>query len=95
MEHWGNNVMPYSATLPEAQPALAQSRTRAFIKVQDGCRNKCSFCIVTKARGEERSRSIGEIIEEINYLHEIGYQEVVLTGVHLGGYGSDLNTSLL
>ena len=95
MEKWGSDdAMPYSATLPEAQPALAQSRTRAFIKVQDGCRNKCSFCIVTKARGEERSRPIREIIEEINYLHEIGYQEVVLTGVHLGGYGSDLHSSL-
>ena len=94
IERWGDLSMPYSATLPEAQPALAHSRTRAFIKVQDGCRNRCSFCIVTKARGEEISRPVHEIIEEINYLHDLGYQEVVLTGVHLGGYGSDINTSL-
>ena len=62
--------------------------------MQDGCRNKCTFCIVTVARGEERSRSIPEIVAEIRGLHEEGYQEAVLTGVHLGGYGADLGTGL-
>lgn len=62
------------------------SRTRAFIKVQDGCRNRCTFCIVTVARGDERSRTIAEIVAEVNALHAEGYQEAVLTGVHLGGY---------
>lgn len=70
------------------------SRTRAFIKVQDGCRNRCTFCIVTLARGDERSRPIQEIVGEINALQADGYQEAVLTGVHLGGYGSDLGTGL-
>ncbi len=69
-------------------------RTRAFVKVQDGCRNKCTFCIVTVARGPERSRPIAEVVAEINALHAEGYQEAVLTGVHLGGYGSDLSTNL-
>ncbi len=70
------------------------SRTRAFIKVQDGCRNRCTFCIVTVARGDERSRAIAEIVAEVNALDAAGYQEAVLTGVHLGGYGSDINRDL-
>ncbi len=69
-------------------------RTRAFVKVQDGCRNRCTFCIVTVARGPERSRPIAEVVAEVNALHAEGYQEAVLTGVHLGGYGSDLGTDL-
>ena len=68
-------------------------RTRAFVKVQDGCRNRCTFCIVTVARGDERSRPVAEIVAEVNALHAEGYQEAVLTGVHLGGYGSDLGTT--
>src|SRR5690606_32058221 len=68
--------------------------TRAFVKVQDGCRNRCTFCIVTVARGEERSRPIDELVDELEHLHRLGYQEAVLTGVHLGGYGSDLGTDL-
>ncbi len=69
-------------------------RSRAFIKVQDGCRNHCSYCVVTIARGEERSSSIANLVDEINALHEKGYKEAVLTGVHLGGYGHDLDTDL-
>lgn len=64
-------------------------RTRAFIKVQDGCDNACTFCITTVARGEGRSRPIAEIVREVNSLHAMGYQEMVLTGVHLGSYGHD------
>ena len=64
-------------------------RTRAFIKVQDGCDNACTFCVTTIARGSGRSRPMSEIIEEVHYLYSIGYQEVVLTGVHLGSYGHD------
>ncbi len=70
------------------------ARTRAFLKVQDGCRNHCTFCIVTVARGEERSRPIAEIVAEVNALHGEGCREAVLTGVHLGGYGSDTGESL-
>ncbi|MEM7127419.1 MAG: tRNA (N(6)-L-threonylcarbamoyladenosine(37)-C(2))-methylthiotransferase MtaB [Chloroflexota bacterium] len=66
------------------------SRTRAFIKVQDGCNNKCTFCIVTVARGESKSRSLSSIIAEIQKLTQEGVQEAVLTGVHLGSYGRDL-----
>ena len=69
-------------------------RTRAFVKVQDGCHNHCTFCIVTVARGEERSRPATEVVAEINGLHRAGYQEAVLTGVHLGGYGRDRGEDL-
>jgi len=68
------------------------ARTRAFIKVQDGCDNSCTFCVTTVARGAGQSRNADEIINEIQYLHqELGYQEAVLTGVHLGSYGYDLD----
>ena len=69
-------------------------RTRAFVKVQDGCRNYCTFCIVTVVRGDEHSRPISDIVAEVRELCDEGYQEAVLTGVHLGGYGSDLDTGL-
>ncbi len=67
---------------------------RAFIKIQDGCNNQCAYCIVSLARGRERSRPREEILEEIEALVAIGYKEVVLTGVHIGGYGMDLGTGL-
>jgi threonylcarbamoyladenosine tRNA methylthiotransferase MtaB len=66
------------------------SHTRAFIKVQDGCDNRCTFCIVTVARGAGRSRPISQVISEINRLVGLGYQEAVLSGIHLGSYGHDL-----
>lgn len=67
----------------------AAGRTRAFVKVQDGCDNACTFCVTTVARGQGRSRLLDEITAEIRYLHALGYQEAVLTGVHLGSYGHD------
>jgi threonylcarbamoyladenosine tRNA methylthiotransferase MtaB len=69
-------------------------RQRAFIKVQDGCRYRCAFCIVTLARGEEKSRTIAEVVDEINAINKEGVEEFVLTGVHLGGWGSDLQMRL-
>ncbi|HWN71574.1 MAG TPA: tRNA (N(6)-L-threonylcarbamoyladenosine(37)-C(2))-methylthiotransferase MtaB [Haliangium sp.] len=87
--------MPVLATEPESVHAYRPAgRTRAFVKVQDGCKNRCTFCIVTVARGEERSRALAEIVDEIRSLVAAGYQEAVLTGVHLGGYGRDLGTNL-
>ncbi len=71
-----------------------RGRQRAFIKIQDGCRYRCTFCIVTIARGAEQSREKQSIINEINNLHHQGVQECVLTGVHVGGYGSDINSNL-
>lgn len=83
------DAMPEQATMPGESALFRLGRQRAFVKVQDGCRYRCAYCVVTVARGEERSRSPEDIIAEINRLHEEGIQEAVLTGVHLGGYGSD------
>ena len=74
-------------------PGLRQ-RTRAFIKVQDGCDNACTFCITTVARGAGRSRPIPEVLADIRAALLGGTQEIVLTGVHLGSWGHDLNDHL-
>ena len=68
--------------------------TRAYIKVQDGCNQFCSYCIIPYARGRVRSRSMEDVIEEVCSLAANGYQEVVLTGIHLSSYGIDLDTTL-
>lgn len=76
---------------PDENPPISGSRTRAFLKVQDGCDNKCTFCVVTIARGSGRSRPQREIVAEVRNLMTLGYHEVVLSGVHLGSYGHDLD----
>ena len=86
--------MPLMATEPGEVALFERGRQRAFVKVQDGCRYRCTFCIVTRARGEERSRPLPEIVDEVNALHDEGVQEIVLTGVHVGGYGSDIDSDL-
>jgi threonylcarbamoyladenosine tRNA methylthiotransferase MtaB len=68
----------------------AGSRTRAFLKVQDGCDNRCTFCVVTIARGAGRSRPYDDVVSEVRHLHDSGFKEIVLSGVHLGSYGHDL-----
>ncbi len=67
-------------------------RTRAYVKVQEGCDLFCTYCIVPVARGKSRSVAPRKVIEEIDRLEATGYREIVLTGVHLGGYGDDLDT---
>lgn len=64
--------------------------TRAFIKIQDGCNQFCSYCIIPYARGRVRSRKVSDIIQEVEVLASNGYQEVVLTGIHLSSYGIGL-----
>ena len=68
-------------------------RTRAFVKIQDGCENFCSYCIIPFVRGKCRSKNPDEVIDEITDLVNHGYQEVVLTGIHTGNYGVDLDTN--
>jgi len=94
MDKFAGNVMPLVAMEPGESSLFARGRQRAFIKIQDGCRYRCTFCIVTVARGDEKSRTLADIIAEVQRLQEQGIQEIVLTGVHVGGYGSDLDTSL-
>ncbi len=64
--------------------------TRAFVKVQDGCNQFCSYCIIPYVRGRAKSRPLGEVLEEVQDLAGKGYKEVVLTGIHLSSYGLDL-----
>ncbi len=94
MDQFSANTMPLNAMEPDQSSLFIRGKQRAFIKIQDGCRYRCTYCIVTVARGEERSRSRSDIVEEVNHLHQQGIQEIVLTGVHVGGYGSDIDTSL-
>jgi len=69
--------------------------TRAFIKVQDGCNQFCSYCIIPFARGRVRSRKLEDVMREVTKLAENGFKEIVLTGIHLSSYGVDTGDSLL
>lgn len=67
-----------------------EGKTRAFIKIQEGCNQYCTYCIIPYARGNIRSRNQELVLEEVNRLAKAGYQEVVLTGIHIASYGKDL-----
>lgn len=86
-------VLPGCVDSPK-RPQISgpMARSRAFVKIQDGCNCRCSYCIVPQARGSSRSQSPQAIIGEIGGLEAAGYREVVLTGVHLGAYGRDLDS---
>lgn len=70
------------------------NHTRAFVKIQDGCNAFCSYCIIPYVRGRVRSKAPEDVINEVTTLVEKGYKEIVLTGIHTGRYGIDINTSL-
>jgi len=72
----------------------ADSRTRAFLKIQDGCDYTCSFCTIPLARGASRSLPLNEVIAEFRKLLETGYKEIILTGVNVGDYGRKIGTNL-
>jgi threonylcarbamoyladenosine tRNA methylthiotransferase MtaB len=99
------NLKPSSLRFPPGQAFDLESlnrqpipgihhRTRAFIKVQDGCDNHCTFCITTVARGDSRSRALADVISDIQYALAGGTKEIVLTGVHLGSWGQEFNAHL-
>lgn len=69
--------------------------TRPSIKIQEGCSNRCSYCIIPYARGNSRSDTMENIISEINFLADKGYKEVVLVGIHIGEWGREFNKALL
>jgi threonylcarbamoyladenosine tRNA methylthiotransferase MtaB len=85
---------------PDLEPIARQPlpglhhRTRAFIKVQDGCDNACTFCVTTVARGAGSSRRLEDVLEDVRFALAGGTKEIVLTGVHLGSWGQDLGTRL-
>ena len=68
-------------------------KTRSFVKIEDGCENFCSYCIIPYARGKVRSKDPDLVIDEVNNLIKEGHKEVVLTGIHTGHYGADINYS--
>lgn len=79
--------MPYEESILEEQTG----RTRVDVKIQDGCNQFCSYCIIPYARGRVRSRSMESIVDEIKTLAEKGVKEIVLTGIHLSSYGLDFH----
>lgn len=71
------------------------AKTRASLKIQDGCDNRCTYCIIWKARGKSRSADSNFIVEQINKFANNGFKEVMLTGIHIGQWGKDFNLTLL
>ncbi len=78
----------------QAHSTDADSRTRAYFKIQDGCDYKCSFCTIPKARGLSRSMEPDLVIKEFQSLLDQGYKEIILTGVNVGDYGKQYQTGL-
>lgn len=87
-----NHVGPATGFLPEN--FLGSRRSRASIKIQDGCNYSCSYCIIPKARGRSKSLPVATVLNQINQAKTQGFEEVVLTGIHLATYGWDQNSSL-
>ena len=79
----------YKKEYVEFGPTTYTEKTRAVIKVQDGCDRFCSYCLIPYARGHIRSRKIGKVIEEVKDIVSKGYKEVVITGIHVASYGRD------
>lgn len=82
------NVNDLSDASFEKMEAVTQDRTRAFLKIEDGCDNKCSYCIIPKARGRVRSKPVCEVLAEVKRLVANGYSEIVLTGIETAAYGN-------
>ena len=73
----------------DKKTSSTEDKTRANIKIQDGCNNRCSYCIIPYARGKSRSNSIENIIEQVKIYTEKGFKELVVTGIHIGQWGMD------
>jgi MiaB/RimO family radical SAM methylthiotransferase len=84
-----------AAPVFDAAGSHENDRTRPNLKVQDGCDNRCSFCVIPYVRGQSRSLALEEIVREVNTLVEAGYREVVISGINLGRWGRDLAASRL
>ncbi len=90
-----NPPSPFTLNTQLAEQANARlfSRTRVQMKVQDGCDNRCTYCIVPYVRGKSRSRNIASVVEHVQRKARAGYQEIVLTGIHLGDYHPEDNAT--
>lgn len=78
----------------ELEFSTLREMTRAYIKVQDGCNNFCSYCKIPFARGKSRSRNLKSVVEEANKLASEGFKEIIIIGINLGAYGEDLETDV-
>jgi threonylcarbamoyladenosine tRNA methylthiotransferase MtaB len=87
------NLIPHLSSTTALSLNTSQ-RHRPIIKVQDGCDNKCSYCIIPQARGKSSSISPEKVIENVNHYHSLGFDEIVLSGIHLGMYGRDFKDPL-
>ena len=97
LENEETNIVSDIMELKDFNPQVLKdtTKTRISLKIQDGCNNRCSYCIIPFARGKSRSANEQFILDEINKYAEEGYKEVVFTGIHIGQYGLDTNSSLL
>ncbi len=88
------DITPHSDKFESMQVEQFHERTRAFMKIQDGCNRFCSFCIIPHARGRVRSKSLPDLIDEATQLAQKGYREIVLTGINLSAFGQDCGLHL-
>lgn len=86
----GSPLTRLPAAVPAGSSVTPSGRTRAFLKMQDGCDGSCSYCIVPRARGRSRSLPEDALVQSFQGLVESGYPEIVLSGIHIGRYGADL-----
>ena len=87
-------IEPHEREFYEPEEFFHSGKTRAFIKIEDGCNRFCSYCIIPTARGRIRSRSLSNIIKETDFHAKDGHKEIVLTGINLSCYGADLGLTL-
>lgn len=89
------NIEPFSPKDPFEPMSVKNfpDRTRAFLKIEDGCDRYCSYCIIPFARGPVRSKPLNDVLEDAKTLYENGYREIVLTGINLSSYGKDISVS--
>lgn len=88
------DIAPHHADYESLQIGKFQGRTRAFVKIEDGCNRFCSYCIIPYARGRVRSRPLAELTRELKSLTDKGYREAVLVGINLTSYGQDCGLSI-
>ena len=88
------DIVPHGTEFEKLSIREFQGRTRAFVKIEDGCNRFCSYCIIPYARGRVRSKPLDELKQEVRELAGQGYVEVVLVGINLTAYGQDLGLSI-
>jgi threonylcarbamoyladenosine tRNA methylthiotransferase MtaB len=91
---WVSDIFAHTELLAAPVFDAANERTRPNLKVQDGCDNRCSFCVIPYVRGQSRSLKLGQILQEVNALVAAGYRELVISGINLGRWGRDLEAAV-